>query len=1700
MGNNISGPTTRTSLSALDAFVSDLGGDIVYEKSLGSGRFLKTVKARHKHGSVVIKIFIKPDPGISLRNYRKRLKTEREALVDLPNVYNYQTFFETDKAGYMIRQWLLSSLYDRISTRPFLSIIEKKWIAFQILTGLQAARERKISHGDIKSENIMVTSWNWVYITDFGSIKPVFIPEDDPTDYSFYFDTSGRRTCYIAPERFFSDGSDVSRKKQEMDGSSIDADKRDGKINEAMDVFSAGCVIAEVFLDGKATFTLSQLFKYRAGERNMLLELAKIPDEGIRSLVISMLALEPASRPTFSGALRDARGNTFPDSFYTFLHQYIASVNDVGVPVTSSTSPFNRTGNASAGNPSTEHVPAQAGISHSDSVASIPSDSDSRMEKIWSDFDELEPYLVEDNSEATIMELKVSSGATSYGTPIQDVFPVQLAVPNRSPAIRGGLVAGQKAAAEDGPALIVLSLVTANLRNCSLPTSKLRALDLLLAIACHLTDEAKLDRLVPYIIDLLHDDAAPVRTAAIRTLVQVTMLVSAITPDNMAIFPEYILPNIWHLTRDVDVSVRCAYAQCIAPLADTSLRYLEMGQALKAHGTLKLPADHDDNMYDISYDTARQDLHALIQEQLVTLLFDPSSVVKRAALHDMDSLCSFLGRQTTNDLLLSHMITYLNDRDWALRWAFFDGIVVVATNLVQKDVEEYILPLLIQALSDVEEAVVAKVLSALTNLSDLSLFPKMRIWELMSATIGFLYHPNIWIRQGAAAFISSAAKKLPTTDVWCILYPSLRPHLRSDVRAISESSLLMTVKPPLPRKIFDAAVAWAMKGDKSQFWKGSLSRSRSTKSEYGKDGVTNMKRSTTLGSSKSGLPRSDEDAIQIAKLQQLGMTAIDETKLIALRDYTLKLANAILSSQREKATNNNPLSVDGNSDVELQRLGITPQTVFLGGNNAPRSLRTEQPSRRGTPASGNGPSLSRLANHEPPARDGTVAADLRRRHTQIDDSAASLHAPNAFSIMRSRRDSLSSVASAMQSPTPTDSSSLHALHSPFDLMPGSPSESVMSAGMDALRGKLTRTAPPVVGSVHANISGVLEAPKLHSAVDEIATSGRTSPMSMAGTIRVPSRKVASRTGSVQPATAYEPGITNVLDAIYHDNFRDPTTDFGPRIHQGPVRRRTPARSSFPARDYMSKKSDTTLIAHLSSHTGQVNGIAVAPDHAFFVTCSDDQTVKIWDTARLERNVTSKPRHSYTQHHAPVTCVCMLEASHCFASAANDGSLHVVRVQLTQNSSMPKYKQLQVVREHRVERGGEYITCMTHYNTETTSNLVYGTTHANVVILDLRTMRIVHAMDDARHHGPITSLCLDRKRAWLVTGSLRGVLTLWDLRFGLRLKSWKVTAAEGASPGEAVRIHQCLLHPTKGRGRWIIVAVETQTMSDAISTYTPGVVLVEVWDIEKGIMVETFVTQQPLEQEDTPSSPSLLKESFKEGLDSRPIATSAIKTPAEAIAALVKAQQQAQSEPSNTRSIEEPSPHLAESDLEAEDRRRAREVGVRAMVAGSDFGGLTASGVRLARSEGPDGYYAGMNSEGSELGPSRTGGFLLTGSEDRKIRLWDLGKVDRSMVISGMELDHERPAFRTIQPTNATEPSSAPSPTPSSIHTESYLNHTSKLDRPSLRTSLIGHHQQQLLKGHQDCITALACIDVPFRCGVVSGDRTGVVKVFRVETE
>lgn len=73
------------------------------------------------------------------------------------------------------------------------------------------------------------------------------------------------------------------------------------------------------------------------------------------------------------------------------------------------------------------------------------------------------------------------------------------------------------------------------------------------------------------------------------------MLVSVVTPFNGSIFPEYILPNVRHLLQDRDVPVRSMLAQCIVPLAETAVTYLEMGRAHKASGSKSKPtkAEHE---------------------------------------------------------------------------------------------------------------------------------------------------------------------------------------------------------------------------------------------------------------------------------------------------------------------------------------------------------------------------------------------------------------------------------------------------------------------------------------------------------------------------------------------------------------------------------------------------------------------------------------------------------------------------------------------------------------------------------------------------------------------------------------------------------------------------------------------------------------------------------------------------------------------------------------------------------------------------------------------------------------------------------------------------------------------------------------------------------------------------------------------------
>lgn len=117
---------------------------------MGSTRFLKVARARCNGGLVVVKVFVRHDNTISLKLHEEKLEKIKKILESAVNCVPFRNFFSTDKAAFVVREYIRYNLYDRISTRPFLTHVEKKWITFQILYALHQSHKQKIYHGDIK--------------------------------------------------------------------------------------------------------------------------------------------------------------------------------------------------------------------------------------------------------------------------------------------------------------------------------------------------------------------------------------------------------------------------------------------------------------------------------------------------------------------------------------------------------------------------------------------------------------------------------------------------------------------------------------------------------------------------------------------------------------------------------------------------------------------------------------------------------------------------------------------------------------------------------------------------------------------------------------------------------------------------------------------------------------------------------------------------------------------------------------------------------------------------------------------------------------------------------------------------------------------------------------------------------------------------------------------------------------------------------------------------------------------------------------------------------------------------------------------------------------------------------------------------------------------------------------------------------------
>eukprot|EP01064_Diplonema_japonicum_P023495 TRINITY_DN33935_c0_g1_i1.p1 TRINITY_DN33935_c0_g1~~TRINITY_DN33935_c0_g1_i1.p1 ORF type:complete len:1294 (+),score=285.07 TRINITY_DN33935_c0_g1_i1:60-3941(+) len=287
----------------------------------GKGRLLKSLHCTSEDGDVVCKMFLKTNEADDhmLDNHARRLarcelslKEQKRRNPDKPSNVCFYTLYKNVpssrsemKAAFVVRTFFKHSLQERIMTRPFLTTETKLWLSYQLLRAVDEMHAAHVPHGDLKVANVMVTSLGWLYVTDMAPFKPSHL--SNPADFSYFFDTAENRHCTLAPERFVMEEHLLTEKLTEP-------------VTERMDVFGAGCAIAQLFLGGEVLFKLDQLLAYKKGEYDASERLKeKIDDPTTVDMIMLMLERDPAKRPTALQVIEKYTNTVFP-KYYSEFH------------------------------------------------------------------------------------------------------------------------------------------------------------------------------------------------------------------------------------------------------------------------------------------------------------------------------------------------------------------------------------------------------------------------------------------------------------------------------------------------------------------------------------------------------------------------------------------------------------------------------------------------------------------------------------------------------------------------------------------------------------------------------------------------------------------------------------------------------------------------------------------------------------------------------------------------------------------------------------------------------------------------------------------------------------------------------------------------------------------------------------------------------------------------------------------------------------------------------------------------------------------------------------------------------------------------------------------------------------------------------------------------------------------------------------
>ena len=1399
-------------------------------------------------------------------------------------------------------------------------------------------RRRPLVHGGLTTENIGLTSSGWLVLMDLanGYKPPLTLPDDDPSLYLFYFEreqqqsqqsqassqrnntssgstttrgggggsSSNSRRCYLAPERFYTPShhqasttsTTTTNPTTSLTDDAVPDDTGKGTtssliqaaksttpstettpfvLTPAMDLFSAGCVMVELLLNGERCFDLGELLEYRRLNNTTTYEsqpqqrltptlkqrLDKIESSALRAACRHMLHVNPRDRlprardylerleqaaamattkrhdhdeedgsgtyttsstatdgaaissPTVSSGCETAwptcalelvtrvveqvtvQGRfQSPDArlvlaarwYPRVLWETVGKVDTVGqsyvqkvlgcdpknqllLPssLSSLVSPGEENGTASE----TEKTRPQDASTQPSLLPSM-----SPTDQLFAETDALLRQLESLNVDDI---LDVHSNVAEAHTTTSDESKVaedsiKPVTAERSPMSKSCLV-------------IYLQLILSLVRHVQRPASKMVALQLMLRLALYSSDEARLQRIVPSTVSLLQDQDALVRACALRVVTKTLALIESFSPSDAQVFPQYILKRVAHLISDPSLCCRLAVAECLAALAETAHLFLDISNAVRLYeavgsgssGGTTTPltgvqdkrngeskSRHDDtNIFgdDVAklLDTSNQSTSkqskqapeptesaassvtpsssdyarvaagktlinstyqvelASLQDtvsrwiiQITTDQAESSAFPKRALLSDIGRLCNFFGLDGVMSSVLPLILAFLNDRkNWELRAALFDALPSVCQIIGRAATEEFVVPCVEIGLVDEEEHVISTALSCLSRLIEMRLLS--RIFLLGAPTRGES-------GRNIKSLNSSVLKR----------YAALLIHPVEIVRSEAIKTFANAydaVGSPDAEVYINPIVQPFLRFNPSP---GSLA-------------------------SPFGMERCLQSAWPYERFSGLlEKCAADFAAAAAATEGAWTSVAIQLSEDGNVSEGQDTVARINEGSHDKDGAGKDPQTESVMDYLRMLVRHTGKPTSKGT-------SSSRESNVG-------LAGGI--------EGSAKL----AQSIMFPRQDSV-----AQKATVPDWYTSLRDL-------------------VEREKSIVSETAAIQSVSTLGHIYGLSIMGPLEGTTENIVGAADDSKDIEAATYENVLRKPESKTleiaytGQWGSEALVEPDIVDtslLLTKLKALEVPPLPPNLGDKV-QPPMA--SPARASTrdgpPSAEW--KPRVNALIAKSSpsqGHTAAVVRLAVSLDNTFFVSGSHDGTCRVWETSQLEDSAgVLESSLVYSGHStsnvrpARVNDIALVERSHSVVSGDSNGVVRVWRVD-TVASSAGKATTLQQgadgtrkersrtvgtsdIRQVEPEEGE--ILAVSHFNSPSASIITFATQKGRMHSWDLRSAREPFVLRHGPELGHLTAAAMGSDRHWIVTGTSRGYLTLWDVRFQQIAKLWR----------------------------------------------------------------------------------------------------------------------------------------------------------------------------------------------------------------------------------------------------------------------------------------------------------------------------------------